>query len=275
MNETEVIARTQPGPVTQASLVADLRRLGVQPGQVLLVHSSLSALGWVAGGAPAVILALEEVLGAEGTLVMPAHSGDLSDPKDWQNPPVPPEWFEPIRQHMPAYDPDLTPTRGMGAIPECFRKQAGVLRSAHPRVSFTARGPQAVLITACHSLDLSLGEGSPLARLYELDAWVLLLGVLHDNNTSLHLSEYRADFAGKQVGPQGTAIRVDGGRRWVTFEDIELDSDDFGRLGEDYERETNAVRLGAVGCGVARLFRQRPLVDYGVSWLCAQRKHSQ
>lgn len=272
MGEADAVARATAGPATVDSLIADLFALGVQPGMALLVHSSLSALGWVCGGPVAVILALEAALGPTGTLVMPAHTGDYSEPGVWQNPPVPEGWWQTIRDTMPAYDAALTPTRGMGAIAETFRKQTGVLRSAHPQVSFAARGPLAAELTAGHALALSLGEDSPLARLYDRDARVLLLGVGHANNTSLHLAEYRAHWAGKRYERQGAPILVSGRRQWVTFEDVELDSDDFQTLGADLERETALVRTGRVACAEARLMPQRALVDYGVTWMERNRR---
>jgi aminoglycoside 3-N-acetyltransferase len=265
-NEGKVIGRT-PKPVTVESLLRDLIKLGVKPGMTLLVHSSLSKLGWVSGGPVAVILALLQALGAEGTLVMPTHSGELSDPKAWRNPPVPEDWWPVIYESMPAFQPDLTPTRAMGAIAETFRGKRGAVRSNHPQVSFAAFGPQAETITAGHSLVHGLGERSPLARLYDLDGWVLLLGVGHGNNTSMHLAETRADFPGKKRIKKGAPVIVDEVRQWVVFEDLEYNEEDFPKLGEDFGKDTGIEIFGRVGEAEARLMPQRALVDYAVGWM--------
>ena len=266
-----VIAATDR-PATVESLQADLAALGVKAGTVLMVHSSLSVLGYVAGGPPTVIEALIGALGPAGTLVMPTHSGDLSDPAEWRAPPVPPAWHQTMRDSMPAYDPAVTPTWHMGAVAENFRTQPGVKRSAHPRQSCAARGSDADRIVGHHALDCGMGEQSPLARLYDFGASILLLGVLHDRNTSLHLAEYRARFPSKRIAPAGSPVMIDGARRWHVVDDLAFNDDDFAELGLDYERETGLVAIGRVGQATARLMPIRPLVDYAVRWLERNRR---
>jgi aminoglycoside 3-N-acetyltransferase len=256
----------QASPATVRSLVDDLHSLGVAPGALLLVHSSLSRLGYVAGGAPAVVKALITAVGPGGTIVMPAFSGDLSDPSRWVAPPVPESWWPEIREHTPAFDAAITPPREMGAIVDCFLRFTGVHRSAHPRDSFAARGPAASRIIDDHPLAYALGERSPLARVYELDGHVLLLGVDHGNNSSLHLAEYRADLPVTDWISEGSPVLVDGVRTWVTYPDRAGNSDDFAALGEAFA-STGHEHRGPVGSGTGRLMRQRDIVDFGIRWI--------
>ncbi|MDF1667122.1 MAG: AAC(3) family N-acetyltransferase [Planctomycetota bacterium] len=252
--------------VTLPSLLRDLQELGVKPGHTLICHSSLSSLGWVCGGPVAVIQALEQCLGAEGTLIMPTHSSDLSNPAHWQNPPVPKLWWDVIRKTMPAFDRDLTPSLCMGAIPECFRKQREVLRSYHPQVSFAAWGKHARAITENHSLNHSLGDQSPLGRARELDAMVLLLGVDHNRNTSLHLAEYKATWPSKSFQKMAAPIENNGERVWTEYTDLDVDSDDFQALGTAFDA-TGASTIGKVGEATCKLFSQREILAFAIPWL--------
>jgi aminoglycoside 3-N-acetyltransferase len=238
----------------------------------LLVHGSLSALGWVCGGAPAVIDALQRVVEEDGTIVMPTHSPGNMDPSDMEHPPVPDSWYDSIREQMPPYRPAVTPTRGMGAIAECFRSSPGVRRSDHPQSSFAAWGADAQFITDHHSFDYSLGEESPLARVYDLGGDVLFLGTSHATNTSLHLAEYRADLTLATETHAG-AVVVNGEREWVHWEDIDFDDEDFPLCGEAFESEhPDAVETGTVGVGDAKLISQPLLVDFAVGWFEANRE---
>ena len=99
MSESKVVEKTKTS-ATIESLQTDLRALGIRPGMVVLVHSSLSAMGWVCGGSVAVVTALQKVLGSTGTLVMPAHSSGLSEPSKWEGPPVPESWWPVIRENL-------------------------------------------------------------------------------------------------------------------------------------------------------------------------------
>ncbi|MEU1838445.1 aminoglycoside N(3)-acetyltransferase [Micromonospora chersina] len=256
-------------PHTRASLAAQLHDLGVRPGATVLVHASLRPLGFLCGGPEAVLLALRDVLGPAGTVVVPTHTPDNSDPAGWSNPPVPADWWPVIRDEMPGFDPAVTPSRFMGALAELVRTWPGAPRSDHPFVSFAALGPAAARVVDGHARADMLGEGSPLARLYDLDADVLLLGVDHGSNTSLHLAEYRQPAPPRQRC--GAAVLTgDGGREWVWWDDVDLDEECFARLGADLEA-TGAVRLGPVGDGTARLMRQRAAVDFAVEWLARHR----
>lgn len=257
------------GPlVTRDSLAVQLRTLGVETGETLLVHSSLSSLGWVCGGPVAVVQALRDVLGPYGTLAVPTQSGDLTDPAHWEDPPVPQEWWERIRASMPEYDPATSPTCGMGVIPETVRTWPGALRSAHPHTSFAALGPHAARITEGHAADCRLGERSPLARLEELGARVLLLGTNYDSCTAFHLAEYRI------FSPRVPVGRPAPGGGWEVLSETSISSERFAELGHDFERD-RPVLHGTAGAAPVRLFPLADAVAYAERWLPLHRPRAE
>ncbi|MFG1924058.1 aminoglycoside N(3)-acetyltransferase [Cryptosporangium sp. NPDC048952] len=266
--EAAVVGRT-PEPRTRRTLAADLGALGVQPGDVLLVHTSLSALGWVAGREQAVILALQDAVGPTGTLVVPTQTGSNSDPAEWQAPAVPAEWWDSIRDGMPAFDPARTPSDGMGALPEALRSWPGAIRSGHPQTSFAGLGPAASGLLRRHDLDCRFGDRSPLSALAAAGARVLLLGAGYDACTAFHLGEARSVGAPRER-LSCAALDSDGQRRWVRYVDVVADERDFAVLGEAFEA-TGAVAVGLVGSADARLFDLDDAARFAASWIPAHR----
>jgi aminoglycoside 3-N-acetyltransferase len=258
-------------PNTLTSLKRDFEALGVKPGATIILHSSLSKIGWTVGGSVSVIRALMQTLTQEGTIVMPTFTSGNSEPSNWENPPVPKTWWDTIRNEMPAFEPQITPTRGMGRIVETFRNWPGVVRSNHPMSSFSAWGKRAKFITENHELLADLGENSPISRLYDLDGQILLIGVNHYNNSSLHLAEYRSDFPGKKYNKTGCAMLVNNQTKWVEWKELDLNSDDFNQLGKDFESKIN-YKPGKIGMAESRLVSVRAIVDFGVEWLKMNRK---
>jgi len=264
MTERDAV-ETVDEPLTVDSIAADLTDVGVSGGDTLLVHASLGSLGWVAGGAQAVVEGLQAVVEPAGTLVVPTFTGQYSDPATWSNPPVPDDWVPNMPEHLPPFRPAVTPTREMGDVPECLRNYPDAVRSRHPEYSFAAWGADAEAIVADHDFDHALGEGSPLAEVYDRDGSVLLLGVGHEVNSSLHLAEYRADLDVETVDHRAPVPR-DGAVETVEYDDIAIRTEGFEALGAAFERDVGA-RTGAVGVGTATLLDQPSLVDYAVDWL--------
>ncbi|MEM9515079.1 MAG: AAC(3) family N-acetyltransferase [Actinomycetota bacterium] len=257
-------------PTTQRDIEAALRQVGVRTDSVVIVHCSLSRLGWVVGGAPAVVGALRSVLGPDGTIVMPAQTG-VGDPSHWQAPPVPESWWPTIREHWPPFDPAATPFRGMGAVAECLARMPDTLHSGHPAVGFVAHGPRAAALMHPHPLGAGLGEGSPLARLYDAEADIVLLGVGHDNNTALHLAEARALGDRGPAIDDGAPLWVDGRRQWVGYTHLDYDEDDFPELAEAYRDAGGAQQRASIGFGEIERVPLLALVDFGERWIAAHR----
>ena len=223
-------------PVTRAALVAQLRALGVAEGGVLLVHTSFRAVGPVEGGPEGLVDALRDALGPRGTLVMPSWTGDDDRPFD--------------RARTPA-SPDL------GVVADTFWRLKGVVRGTHP-FAFAAVGPDALRVVGGPMTLPPAGLRTPVGRVHELDGQVLLLGVGHDADTTLHLAElvagvpYRRPKHCTVRGPDGAPVRVDYGENDHCCQRFEL--------ADAWLRERGLQREGPVGHAPARLFRSRDVV---------------
>lgn len=261
-------------PHHREGLSEDLRRVGVSEGDVVLVHSSLRSLGFVIGGPVTVVHALLDVLGPGGTLVVPAFTAGNSDPSRWASTcrrPVPPDWWPLIRDHLPPFDPALTPSTNMGAIAEAVRIWPDAVRSAHPQTSFAAVGAAAATIMASHDIHCHLGPESPLGALHEADAKVLLLGVTFAVCTAFHLAEYRA--AGSGQCEYECVVGTEPDRRWYRYRDVRLNDSDFDVLGAAFEASDGgpAIRRGTVGDADSRLFPMPAAVAFADAWMSANR----
>lgn len=252
--------------LTKEDLIHHFTSCGLTKGQTIFVHCSLSKLGFVVGGAETLIRSLLDIVGEEGTLMMPSQTWKNLDPSTGVHWEEPVEWWPIIREHWPAYDKEITPAIGMGAVAEMFRKWPGACRSDHPARSIAAVGKHAAFITENHDLSNIFGEGSPLDKLYQLNGFILLIGVGHDKNTSLHLAETRAEFPSKETVQESSAIMVDSTRTWVTYETLAVDDSDFVQLGEEYEKEIK-LKIHQIGDAEVRLLEQRPLVDWAAAWM--------
>lgn len=217
--------------VTRRSLAAGFARLGVAGHEAVMVHASLSAFGWVCGGAQSVVQTLIATAAPNCTLVFPTFSGDWTDPAGWRSPPIAPSALALVRAAMPPFDLRLSPTRGMGRIAECFRTHGAARRSPHPQVSLTAVGPAADRIVGVHSLDHRFGEGSPLAVLDRMDSAILFLGTDFRRCTALHLGEYRSVYPGQARVRRAVPVCRGEATEWLEVDDVALVEDDFPDIG--------------------------------------------
>ena len=258
-------------PILKEEILSAFRSLGLEKGDTIMVHTSLSKIGYVCGGAQTVIEALTQTVGGEGTLMMPSQSWKNLDPEDGVHWDVDRQYWQVIRDNWPAYDKHLTPTNTMGAVAEMFRSWPGAVRSDHPARSVAAWGKHAQELTQGHDLSNIFGDGSPLGRLYDLDGKVLLIGVGYEKNTSLHLADARAEYPGKHTCVEHSAVMENGKRVWKAYETLFVDGEDFEKIGEAFEQSCSVSRC-MLGHAQLRLMSQRALVDFAVRWIEANRR---
>ena len=246
-------------PITKEFLIHKFSQLGIKEGDTLLVHASLSSLGYVVGGSETLYYALKEVIGNEGTIVVPSQTVEISDPASWQYPPVPQEWHDVIRDAIPAYSKNLSYSKAMGAFSQFIGILPDSIRSNHPMYSFTAIGEKASEIIGQNTMDFPFGDKSPLGKMYSIGAKVLMIGTDFETNTSLHLAENRLN---REVIHEKSKILTKDGEKWVSFKNIELDIyDDYLEVQKNF-MEQYTVNHILINESNVYLFDMKECVDF-------------
>jgi aminoglycoside 3-N-acetyltransferase len=264
-----------PPAIDREQLAAQLRGLGVAAGGVLMVHTRMRALGWVIGGSEAVVRALLDVLGPDGTLLAYASWEEhVFGEDEW-----PAEHRAAYRAARPVFDIATgAARREYGRIPERLRTWPGAERSAHPDASVVAVGARARELTQDHPRDDGYGPGSPFARLVAAGGQVLMLGAPLETLTVLHHAETIADVGDKRrvtfttpVDEGGDVVQrtftdIDTSSGTFPYEDLGLETDGFDVIGRAALHAGVGVRA-AVGQAECHLFPAAELVAFGVAWM--------
>jgi aminoglycoside 3-N-acetyltransferase len=255
---------------SRQELAEGFRQLGVRPGDCVMLHASVRAVGPIAGGADQIHLALKDALTADGTLIMyagcPAHADEIGRGC------LTPEQERELLEKMPPFDPYTARSqRANGALVELLRTYPESMVNEHVG-RFVVWGRRAQQLLAPQPWNYAFGSGSLLDRFVVGDGRILLLGCDHDNVTFLHHVEHIVDIPGKRVARFKVHIEHDGARVWREME--EFDTSGIGahpnwpdrffcRLVDSYLAETkNSGAL--VGEARAFLLSARGLRDFAL-----------
>lgn len=262
--------------VTRAGLRADLRRLGLRPGDAVLAHGALRRAGRLLNGPDAVIGALLDAVSPGGTVLAytdwDARYDELLD-ADGR---VPQRW----RPHIPPFDAATSrANRDNGALPEFLRTWPGARRSGSPGASVAALGTRADWFTADHPLDYGYGPDSPLAKLVAAEGRVVMIGAPLETMTLLHHAEHLAELPDKRVITYEVPFATGEGVRWRTVQEFDtarpvhdgFADDYFATVVEEFLATGQGVR-GPVGAADSVLVPAREMCAFAVAWM--QRHHS-
>lgn len=258
------------GPFGVDGIISQLREIGIRPKDKLIVHASLSSMGWVIGGGVALLRALIAAVGDEGCIMVPTFTTYLTDPATWISRPVPELWHESIRASLPGFDPFVHATQpGIGRFAEIVRTAEGATRSTHPVYSLAALGGPAASILSNQPLDWALGRTSPLARFVDADGKILSIGIPWWRKcTIFHLSEHLASYPGRREYELSGRIRTRNGDAWARTRQLVFHDGDFRRLGHDLE----GIQVsGKVGAAEAELVDSSDLASSARDWMVRHR----
>jgi aminoglycoside 3-N-acetyltransferase len=255
---------------SRQQLADDFQALGVRPGDVVMLHASVRAVGDVAGGPDQIHLALQDALTSDGTLMMYAGCPRYYDEVGRGN--LTADEEREVLQKLPAYDARTArAARDHGVLVEFLRTSPGVHVNDHV-ARFVVRGGRARYLIAPQPWNHAFGAGSPLDRFLELDGRILLLGCDHDTVTFLHYAEHIVDIADKRIARYQVPIEEHGVRVWRDQEEVDTSGDGahpnwptdfFARITDTYLTRAGN-HGGRVGDAESYLFPARELLEFAL-----------
>ncbi|OYS21910.1 AAC(3) family N-acetyltransferase [Lactobacillus taiwanensis] len=232
----------------------------------VIVHTALSKFYYVPGGPESLVQALKGVI-TQGTIMMPSEVSTNCDPASWEYPPVRKDLIQVVRDNMPPYNPDTSPSEGLGITPEYFRKLPDVVRSPHPYLPIAIWGKDKDKIAKKQPLDLPYGINSPLDYLYQNNGKILFLGTNYETCTMLHYAESIIERK-TETYTAATGTDPDGKTIWTNYQNIDMDIyDDFNDLGLAFETHNSSEFIQVnLNNGFIKAINVKPLVDFAKTW---------
>ncbi|MFN0106633.1 MAG: aminoglycoside 3-N-acetyltransferase [Bryobacteraceae bacterium] len=248
-------------PATRTSLGADLARLGVRQGSVLMVHAGVRSIGPVTGGVNVIVQALLDAVGPTGTLVAYVDYEPFHEDTD--------------EVEIPVFDKRIAhAARDHGVLHETLRTWPGAHRSDHPDAGVVAIGAMAAWITVDHPFQFGYGMGTPFDKALRANVQVLMLGAPLDTITLLHYAEDQARIPDKRIRTYRRLMPGPNGPEWRAFEEFDtsepvndrLPSDCFEIIAREY-LSTGRGSAGTVGAASSTIMDGAELVKFGIEWL--------
>lgn len=249
--------------VTLSECVTRFSEAGIAAGDTVLVHGSLKAVGWISGGANTIVDALLQVIGPQGTLILPAQYTENLDP-GLLEPPVDPTMATILRQTQPPFRGKATHLPTMGSLTAAVQLDDRSKISDHPTCAVLALGKHAKWITADHALSPAFGPGSPYTKAAELNAKVVLIGVDYSVLSALHTVQCQTNalpwcIHSASVGSPGSVHRV-------VYLDLVYTSTAFNAIGLAYE-SSHPVTTQRLGHAILRTLELSSLLAFAKTWM--------
>lgn len=227
------------------------KNAGICRGDTVLIHSAMTPIGYVEGGAKTVAEALIDTVGKEGTIVAPAFC------------------FVHEKESDPIIDP-VNDKSEMGAISEAIRTFEGAKRSTAFRHSFSAVGKNADIIVNVDPHLSVFDIDSSFGKMLGLNTKVILLGVTWVNSTTHHFAEYLLNVKDRHTIEKKVKVRnADGMISEAILTDYQPKPNengkyysfphDFNRAGLMLENE-GKVKISSIGNAVTRVHYMRDLI---------------